>query len=133
MAKTHVASCHVSVFTQLFSVQQPVQLIFHDIYLISAFFGLISIASFFNVELLAWVGKRSLLIFLWHPFIWQFFSHMGAWDVLDKQVPGGDVLIALSFLLTLTATIVVAVILEKFPLLYRSLFPRSWSDWPLAR
>ena len=65
---------------RVFSVFQPVQLIFHDIYLVSAFFGLIGLMRFspqIIQKAFAYIGERSLPIFLLHSFIWQGYLRIG--------------------------------------------------------
>jgi fucose 4-O-acetylase-like acetyltransferase len=116
---------------RVFSVFQPVQLIFHDIYLVSAFFGLIALMRFspqFIQKAFAYVGERSLPIFLLHSFIWQGYLRIGlvAW-FSDHLQPSLAVICA--FLTTLATATLISLLLETSKSVYRFVFPRDRNDW----
>jgi len=117
---------------RVYSVFQPARLLFHDIYLMSAFFGLIGLMRFsprIIQRLFAYIGERSLPIFLLHSFLWQAFLRMGLVDRFSSNMqPIWAILF--TFLSTLVTVVLISVLLEKSGILYRIVFPRDVADWP---
>ena len=116
---------------RVYSIFQPVQLLFHDIYLISALIGLIGLMRFapeFIQKLFAYIGERSLPVFLLHSFIWQAYLRIGlaAWftEILSPVLA-----VLCAFLITLATAVLISVLLEESKILYRFVFPKDMNDW----
>lgn len=116
---------------RVYSIFKPGQLLFHDIYLIAAFFGLIGLMRFaprLIQKLFAYIGERSLPVFLLHSFIWQAYLRIGLIDWFSGALqPVFAVLCA--FLITLVTAVLISVYLEKSNLIYRFVFPKDLADW----
>jgi len=120
---------------RVFAIDQPLQLILHDVYLVSAFMTLLLLCWRLPVWLkhaFAYVGERSLFVFLAHSFVFQALRMAGVIDWLDQALPSPVLAVAISFLLTLALTLFGYWAVRAVPRLYNSVFPRSYTDWRLA-
>jgi fucose 4-O-acetylase-like acetyltransferase len=84
------------------SILDPLQLLFHDIYLVAAFFAILGAAKLLVLKPLLSLGRNSLCIFLVHSFLYQVLYRAFP-DVLHLRAGGADSAIAI-------ALIVVAVL-----------------------
>ena len=89
---------------RLLAIDRPVALLFHDVYLIAAFFGILGLAWPLRSTLFAFVGRRSLFIFLAHSFVWQFIVQSGLVALMTAWMPSVWLAVAASFVLTLSVT-----------------------------
>lgn len=109
----------------LLALDRPLALVFHDLYLIAAFFGLLGLAWPLRSTLLALIGRRSLFIFLAHSFVWQFFVQTGLAGLMAAGIASVWLAVAASFLLTMALTLGASLLLERHPRLYRLIFPKK--------
>lgn len=117
---------------RLLAIDRPVALLFHDVYLVAAFFGLLGLAWPLRSTLFAFVGRRSLFIFLAHAFVWQFIVQAGLAGLIVAWTLSVWLAVAVSFVLTLSAALGVCLLIEQRQRLYRLIFPRTWPDWKSA-
>jgi len=114
---------------RLLALDRPVALVFHDLYLIAAFFGLLGLAWLLRSTLLAFIGRRSLFMFLAHSFVWQFLVQTGLTGLMAAGIASVWLAVAASFLLTMALTLGASLLLEQHQRLYPLILPRAWSDW----
>ncbi len=84
------------------------KIIFHDLVLITSFFGVLRLGYYFQHALFPLLGRYSLQIFLLHPLLWQGFWMMGGSGLSVNSEVGKALLVSLSFIITLGLTFVLA-------------------------
>jgi hypothetical protein len=97
---------------RLLALDRPLALVFHDLYLIAAFFGLLGLAWLLRSTLLAFIGRRSLFIFLAHSFVWQFLVQTGLTGLMAAGIASVWLAVATSFLMTMALTLGASLLLE---------------------
>ncbi len=75
--------------------------------------------------LLAFVGRRSLFIFLAHSFVWQFLVQTGLVGLMAAGIASVWLAVAVSFLLTMALTLGASLLLEQHQRLYRLIYPNK--------
>lgn len=114
----------------LYSIAQPIRLVFHDALLIASFFFIMGVARKCPRPIFEILGVRTLFIFLSHPFIWQGLVRSGLVGWMDVNMHPA-LSLPLSVALTLTSAVAGALLTEKIPVLHHFIFPRGLDDWPL--
>ncbi len=117
---------------RVYSIADPIRLLFHDTLLISAFFPIMGSARIFPGTILSEIGKRSLFIFLSHPFIWQALVRSGLVEYVTVRIGSPLITVVFTFLLTMGIALSGSLFVEKNPMLYQFVFPRGRDDWPVA-
>ncbi|WP_286234344.1 acyltransferase family protein [Thalassotalea sediminis] len=100
------------------SWQEPSLLLFYSIFMIVAIPGiyhLLAITPPFIRQIFAYIGKRSLIVYLFHPLVFIAFTQF--FPIIEHGL--------LSLVFTVFVCVIIAVILEKLPMLNRFLFPRT--------
>ncbi len=115
---------------QVYSIMRPLHLIFHDIFLVSAFFALLGLALLLQNTCFAFLGRFSLVIYLFHSFVWQGLIRFRVIDYFFVHGLQADVIIVISFLLTMLLSLAGGIVLRQCSVLQSFVFPRQWDDWP---
>lgn len=116
----------------VFAINQPFRLLFHDVYLVSAFSTLLMLCWHLPKrakKVLAYVGERSLFVFLVHSFVLQALARAGGNGLIESLSNSPYVLVATSFSTTLLFTLLLERILSMSPRMYATIFPRSFNAW----
>ncbi len=114
------------------SISNPARLAFHDVYLLAAFFALLGLSRAVRWDLLAFLGRRSLYVFLAHSFVWQSLVRAGWVDWMAIVLPGKFLLVAFSYLTTLLITVGSGWCVERSSRMQSFLFPGGWEEWKTA-
>lgn len=120
---------------RVYAIDQPLRLLLHDAYLVAAFLVLLLLCWQLPATVcraLAYVGERSLFVFLAHSFVFRALIMTGFIGWLDSSLPIPSLAVAASFALTLLVTLAAHSVLRALPRLYDIVFPRSYSDWRQA-
>ena len=117
---------------KVYAIDQPLRLVFHDVYLVSAFFALLMVCWYLPSwlrDFLAYIGKRSLFVFLVHPFVLQIFYIFGGVSFFASIAKSPLVQVSSSFLFIILMTLFLERILAMIPRLFTAVFPTSYLDW----
>lgn len=114
------------------SIRNPVELIFHDFYLICAFLALLGIAEYIRIPVLSFIGRRSLFIFLTHTMIWQAIMFTGIASWLLTSINSPIFMTSAAFILTVAIALGSCLLLESCKPLYSMIFPKSMADFRSA-
>jgi fucose 4-O-acetylase-like acetyltransferase len=117
---------------RVYAIDQPLRLVFHDVYLISAFFALLMLCWHLPNwlrRILAYIGERSLFVFLVHSFVLQMIYMLGGVEFLNTITSSPLILVFSIFSLTTLLTLSLERIFSMMPRLYFAVFPRSLVDW----
>lgn len=117
---------------RVYAIDQPLRLLLHDLYLLSAFLTLLLLCWRLPAVLckaLAYVGERSLFVFLAHSFVFRALVMLGFVDWLDSSVAWPVLSVAVSVGLTLAVTLAGYGLLRTLPWLYDVVFPRDYACW----
>lgn len=110
------------------SIATPVELLLQDGMILLSFFALLRFAYLLKSNILAFIGRYSLQIFLIHSFVWQLLWRSGLKYMETNFWMFELAIVALSFVATMLITISLAKMIEKSgfqPLI----FPRRITDW----
>jgi fucose 4-O-acetylase-like acetyltransferase len=80
----------------------------------------------------AYVGERSLFVFLAHSFVFQALIMLGIVEWVNETVPTAPLAVALSFGFTLLTTLAGDGLLRRAPRMYMAIFPRHNHEWQKA-
>jgi fucose 4-O-acetylase-like acetyltransferase len=119
----------------VYAIDQPYRLLLHDLYLVSAFLALLLLCWRLPAPLvkgLAFVGERSLFVFLAHSFVFRAMIMSGFLGWMDSLIGIAPISVAVSFAVTLGLTLAAFKILESVPRLHTLIFPRSMVEWRSA-
>jgi fucose 4-O-acetylase-like acetyltransferase len=117
---------------KVYAIDQPLRLIFHDVYLISAFFCLLMLCWYLPNWLrgiLAYIGKRSLFVFLVHSFVLQIIYILGGVTFVGHISKSPLIQVSISFLFTILFTLFSERIFAKASRLCSAVFPTSFNGW----
>jgi len=116
---------------RVFSYQQPLRLLFHDIYLVAAFFALLGFARVWKWNVLERLGNASLGIFLIHSFVWQALIFIGFVDWLISINLVSVLNILVTLLITLWVSFQINKLIVSSPVIRCLIMPRSFGEWRL--
>lgn len=104
-------------------------LLFHDVFLLSALFGLLLVARCLPVRVLELLGSASLLILLTHGLVWQSLDRLGVVSWIQAAMPALWAAVLVSYALTLAACLALYGLLQVNPRLWSRVFPRDRALW----
>jgi len=124
-----VAYFHDSVINigtlKLYSFQQPVFLVLHDLLAISAFFSMVYLSRYLSFSsFMVLIGQNSMLIYLTHSFLFYCFYFL----IHQFQMQYTLFLAYSSFLFTVILSYIIAVFITKNKILKKLIIPRDMNE-----
>jgi fucose 4-O-acetylase-like acetyltransferase len=117
----------------VYSIINPLRLLFHDVYAASAFLSILSLSILLGkTGLLPLIGRYSLTIYLSHTLVWYALLQFHLPDFL-APIRSYAVQTGIALLIVLTICTIISVGIAKAPGLSKMIFPRCIAEWPLIK
>lgn len=114
---------------QVYSILDPGQLLFHDLLLLSALFGLLGISNRLPDLLFRKLGAASLFLYLAHGLVWQFLLRTGLLDWAKSSFGVNLGTVLGTYIVTLGVCLILYDVLKARGTIWSFVFPRSADSW----
>ena len=114
---------------RVYSILEPGLFIFHDIFLLCAFFALLGIAAVVPDAVFRKLGLASLFIYLSHGFVWQILLRIGLVDWIHGAVGVNAASVLVTYAITLGVCLASYELVRSREALWSFIFPRSKAEW----
>jgi fucose 4-O-acetylase-like acetyltransferase len=118
---------------KVYSIMNPLRLLFHDVYAVSAFLSILSLSILLGkTGILPLIGSHSFTIYLTHTLVWHLLLQCRLPDYL-APIPSRVIQTMIAFFIVLVICTIISIGLARVPNLTKLLFPRRIAEWPLIK
>jgi len=117
----------------VYSIINPLRLLFHDVYAVSAFLSILSLSVLFGkTGILPLIGSQSFTIYLTHTMVWHVLLQLRLPEYL-APIQSQVVQTGIAWVIVLGVCTIISIGIARVPCLSKMLFPRRIAEWTLLK